>query len=711
MALQRKAHSNGQRSQSAEVAPPARPSLNDDTINAELRAWGHHLELMVEVSSVLTADPGREAIHEQILSGLCGSHGLVRAVIYQLHPDEGILRSVTEAGAAGPEEQHALPLDGPGLVPLAARRKEAIHVSDVTAAPPGLCANPETRSEYAVPLMMGQRLLGVLSIASPETDGIRAATRNLADHIAGQVAFALERNLLFGQLRESESRFRSIFERGDVSIGLINSQGTILSVNRAFARLVGCEPEGVSGRLFLDFILDEDAGPAGEWLKHSQEGAPQPLMLECRLLHESGAVVWSMVTVSLLGDTSGHPSDILVVAHNLQERKRAEAERERMQEQLSRGQKMKALGTLAGGIAHDFNNLLGVISGYISLLKIRLPREDPLQQVVATMQVSAGRAAELTQQLLHFSRQQAPRLQSLDLAESLNNVLKIVTQTFDRRIRIESHFPPRLPQVLGDAGQLELALLNLCINARDAMPEGGTLTMDASVVNLTAGEIPAHAAGPAGEYVRIVVRDTGKGMNAEVMDRIFEPFFTTKEESKGAGLGLALVYGAVAHHLGFIGVRSQIGRGSEFTVHFPVARPPVDSPSVKPHDKVKRGRGTVLVVDDEPLMVDFSCEAVRELGYSALSATDGAQAPLICAQKAPPVDAVLLDMVMPGPSWEATIKAIRAVKPSPKIIMTSGFNREREARRGLELGAAAFIGKPYTVEELARVLKDSLSKD
>jgi len=235
---------------------------------------------------------------------------------------------------------------------------------------------------------------------------------------------------------------------------------------------------------------------------------------------------------------------------------------------------MKALGTLAGGIAHDFNNLLGVISGYISMLRARLPREDPLQQVVATMQVSAGRACELTQQLLHFSRQETPRLVRLDISKSLHNVLKIVSQTFERKIRVQHRLPPMLPEVLGDAGQTELALLNLCLNARDAMPQGGELLVEASVAHLSNGELPKEASGPEGAYVRIIIRDSGMGMDSEVLGRIFEPFFTTKEDRKGAGLGLALVHGTVMNHNGFIGVRSQIGRGSEFTVHIPVLNQP-----------------------------------------------------------------------------------------------------------------------------------------
>jgi nitrogen-specific signal transduction histidine kinase/CheY-like chemotaxis protein len=401
----------------------------------------------------------------------------------------------------------------------------------------------------------------------------------------------------------------------------------------------------------------------------------------------------------------GKPSYLLVILQDIAERRRAEQERARLHEQLFQAQKMEVLGTLAGGVAHDFNNLLGVILGYVSLVRTRLPREDPMQETVAMMEQSASRAAELTHQLLQFSRQEKPLLRPLEIDKVLGGVLKIVTETFDRRIRIEAKLPPELPWVNGDPGQLELAILNLCINARDAMPEGGTLALEASVVSLAPEHLPADAQGRPGQYVRIVIRDSGVGMEPRVLQRVFEPFFTTKEPGKGSGLGLSMAYGIVSRHGGFIGVRSQVGRGSEFTLHLPVASQPAESAREVIPLAAEHGSGTVLVVEDEPLMLSFAADAVREVGYAVVTAEDGARAREICSARASEIDVILLDMIMPGDGWVETLHGLQALSPRARIILTSGYSGAREARRALEEGAAAFIGKPYTIDDLARILK------
>ncbi len=398
------------------------------------------------------------------------------------------------------------------------------------------------------------------------------------------------------------------------------------------------------------------------------------------------------------------------MAEHRTERKNAEGERTRLQEQLFHSQKMEALGTLAGGIAHDFNNLLGVISGYVSLLRLRLPSNDARQDLVKMIQQSADRASELTRQLLQFSRQEVPALRPTDIAAAARNVLNIVSQTFDRRIQVEAEISPELPLVKGDAGQLEMALLNLCINARDAMPEGGRLTLSIAAVDLAAEELPPEAPGPPGSYIRLTVCDNGTGMKPEVLHRVFEPFFTTKEAGKGSGLGLAVVYSIVMQHRGFIGVKSQAGQGTEFILHLPATASQVED-SKEPAPVAERGSGTVLVADDEGLMLSFTCEAIEELGYRALAAQNGTQACEVYAREAGRVDAVLLDMVMPGMNWEDIVRSILAINPLARVILTSGYNGARDARRAMRQGAKAFIGKPYTVEQLAQTLNQVIAKD
>jgi PAS domain S-box-containing protein len=665
----------------------------------------------VEVNAMLAAAIDAEDVLGQILAKLAERARLVNASIHLLEEGATYLRCIAHTASPDAAAPPTIPVDGPGVVSRVARTGEAVYLPDVSREARYLASDARTKSQYAVPLRAGPALLGVLNLESLQVDGIRAVTRTLVDQFAGQVALALERSELYKKLRASERQLRSIFEQSHQGAALCDLDFRFATVNPALAALLQRPPEEMLGTNLIEVFLPEDRALCREQLGALLRRETERVTREGRLTRLSGETVWCTTIASLIRDAAGEAVNLLVIVQDISERKQAEAERARLQEQLFRSQKMKALGTLAGGIAHDFNNLLGVISGYVSLIRLRLPREDPLQQVAATMQLSAERAADLTRQLLQFSRQEAPRLQPVRISVPIENVLKIISQTFDRRIRVEANLAPDLPMVEGDAGQLELALLNLAINARDAMPEGGTLTLGAAVVQLATGELPPDAPAPPGAYVRIIVRDTGRGIDPEVMNRLFEPFFTTKEAGKGSGLGLAMVYGTVMNHKGFIGVRSQAGRGSEFLVHLPVAGPGVDAEPPQVSLRAEHGRGTILVVDDEPLMRDFACDAVEELGYTALAACDGAEARAVCAERGRQIQAVLLDMIMPGASWETTMRALLSVDPASRIIMTSGYNSEREARRVLAEGAVAFIGKPYTIEQLARVLKDALSGD
>ena len=691
--------------QTADGSPPAASQAGAAT-DADLRAWNRHLRLLVGVNSVLAGAVSPETVHEEILLCLKETADFACASIYRLDGAAGILRRVAATGGNCAPAPLVVPLDAPDAVSVAARTREPVYISKTNGDPDAPFSDSTSRAEYAMPLLSGARLLGVLVVESGAPDGIRAATRKLVDQLASQVVLALERTDLHHSLQESENRFRSIFEQGQVGIGVANREGRIVAANSALARFLGCEPGDLLGQEFTAFIPPEDRLAAWQDAKGIIDGSLPPFTAERHFLRKSGETVWGMATVSPIRDYASQPSHVMLMVQDIGARKRAAEERARLQEQLLQAQKMKAVGTLAGGIAHDFNNLLGVIAGCTSLLQLRLPGQDPRQGLAAMVQQAAERAAGLTRQLLQFSRQEPLQLQPVDIGEVLRAVVEIVSQTFDRRIRVEADLPPHLPLVESDAGQLETALLNLCINARDAMSEGGTLSLKATVVNLTPMEFPPGTEGAPGQYVRIVVRDTGVGMEPQVIERIFEPFFTTKTSGQGTGLGLAMVYGTVMNHQGFIAVRSQVGQGSEFTLHLPVTTQPVEIP--RPQTlPIEPGSGTVLVVDDEPLMQAFTCDAVRQLGYEALAAANGSEACEIFARASAKIDAVLLDMVMPGPSWTATLQSLLAINPRVRIIMISGYNAAREARRAREQGAMAFLGKPYTVEGLARVLKEA----
>jgi two-component system cell cycle sensor histidine kinase/response regulator CckA len=678
------------------------------TSEEELTARLQQQALLVEVNATLAAAIEAEAVLGQVLSRLVARVGLVKASLYLLDPERRQLRCVAQSGLSGIERYRTYQLDGQGLTAWVARSGEAVYVPEADKEPRCVGGDARTKSQYAVPLRAGSSVLGVLEIESNREGGIRAVTRKLADQFASQTALALERSDLYKKLRASEERFRSIFEQGHLGVALCDLEGRFFTVNPAFGQILGYAPGELTGMTYAEVTHPQDRRESAERVRQLMAGKTHRFTMEKRYLRKSGEPVWCMVIVSLLRDSAGRPAYTLAMLQDISERKKAEEERARLHEQLFHAQKMEAIGTLAGGIAHDFNNLLGVILGYASLVQTRLQPGDPLQEPLQMMEQSAERAAALIHQLLQFARQGLYQMKHVDPREILERVLKIVTQTFNRRIRVEPRLASQLPSIEGDPGQLELVVLNLCINARDAMPEGGVLTLESSVVTLGPGDALRPAECAPGEYVQIVIRDTGVGMEPELMQRIFEPFFSTKEPAKGSGLGLAMVYGTVKRHRGFLHVASQPGRGSEFRLYLPSASGRLD-PAERGADKQppegEIGAGTVLVVDDEPLMQSFAEDALIELGYKVLIAGDGAMAKETYARRAAEIDWVLLDMVTPGMSWRDTYEALRAINPQVRVILSSGYSGGGEDRTALEAGAVAFLAKPYSVEELARVLK------
>lgn len=383
----------------------------------------------------------------------------------------------------------------------------------------------------------------------------------------------------------------------------------------------------------------------------------------------------------------------------------AQEERGRLQNKLLDAQKMEALGALAGGIAHDFNNLLGVMLGVASLVRLRLRPEDPAQECIGLIEQAAARAAELTRQLLGFLHPGSGRLGPVDVPEVLERVVKIVSQTFDRRIQLRTDWTAEPLWVEAEPSALEQALLNLAINARDAMLEGGTLTIAAARVGLGPDDPARPPECPPGEYVRMSVGDTGTGIEPQLREHIFEPFFTTKESGRGTGLGLAMVAGFVKSHAGFVRVESEVGCGSEFILYLPAIPMPKASATEREPAVLKPGTGTVLVVDDEPLVLAFAEQGLRRLGYEVLVAESGQKALEIYRQRGPEISWVLLDVIMPEVSGIEICRQLRAINPQVQVIASSGYSG-RVARQALEAGASHFVGKPYTLEELSVALQE-----
>jgi PAS domain S-box-containing protein len=549
------------------------------------------------------------------------------------------------------------------------------------------------------------RVLGVLEVAAAQPDGIRSATRKLIDQVATQAVLALERSELYQQLRVSEERFRSIFEQVYLGVELASLDGRFTAVNPAFARLLGYTCEELQGKHFTEITHPLDASAKQEQVQTLLENGTGQVSLEMRYLRKSGESFWCATNISLLHDAAGRPAYFLGMVQDIDERKKAEEDRGRLQQQLFQAQKMEALGTLAGGIAHDFNNLLNVMLGFASLARQRLSSDDPLQDSMGMIEESAQRAAVLTRQLLGFARPERQQVTAVCVDQVMDRVRRMVARTFDRNIALAIHKGSEPLWVNAEPSYLEQALLNLCINARDAMPQGGTLTLESGAVTREAQPSDPRATCAAGRYASISVQDTGAGIAPETLPRVFDPFFTTKAPDRGTGLGLAMVFGFVEKHGGFVKAQSEPGRGARFTISLPLIPAPAGQTGPDGLGPLQPGRGTVLVVDDEPLVRAFASQGLKGLGYQVLVAENGKQALQIYEQHRKEIDCVLLDLIMPELSGLETYRRMRAVDPTVRVVFASGYSTGGILRDAPDARSAAFIGKPYTLEGLSIALR------
>ena len=497
---------------------------------------------------------------------------------------------------------------------------------------------------------------------------------------------------------------RSLFACGTIGAALCTPEGKLVAISPAFARMLDYQAGELLGTEYLSLIDPKNRADIGQVMEGIQSGELLVHSTERLYVQRFGKPRWCLENFSLVRGTQDLPDLVLALIQDIQRCKDTEEERDRLQERLFQAQKMEALGTLAGGIAHDFNNLLGVILGFASIVRLRLAPSDPLLGFVKMIEQSAERGAELARQLLGLGRQGESESVPIPVGDILGRVVTIITSTFDRRIQVQTGNESGPLWVHANPGQLEQAILNLCINARDAMPEGGVLALESSRVTLGEGSSsrPNHCL--PGDYARLTVRDTGVGIAPHVLGRIFDPFFTTKEPGRGSGLGLSMVYAMASAAGGFVKVESEAGLGSAFSIHLPLKGPPVEPAVAAVSSGLEAGTGTVLVVDDEPMVLAFIEEALQKLGYKVLTVVDGRQACEVYSSHSNQIDMVLLDMVMPGTTGLEVCRRLRGINPKVKVILSSGYSSGDVVREARLAGAMGFIGKPYSLEELSTAL-------
>ena len=409
----------------------------------------------------------------------------------------------------------------------------------------------------------------------------------------------------------------------------------------------------------------------------------------------------------LLKDNAGNSIGMWGIIRDITERKQAEEKQKKLEEQLRQSQKLEAIGQLSSGVAHDFNNLLGGIMGHAELLKMHLSEGSDLLRHTTSIISSCTKAADLTKQLLTFARKAPVELQKIDVNTFVKEVVSIMERTIDRRVEIALTIQKEPAFISGDKNQLENALLNIAINARDAMPEGGRLSITSETVDLDKNALAnEHFEVVVGPYVRIVIEDTGTGMSKVTKDRVFEPFFTTKDVGKGTGLGLASVYGCVKQHNGYITVDSHLGIGTQFNIYLPVIKSTGPIESVKDEVALDPGKGDLLVVDDETVFREILKEIFDDLGYTVHCCTDGSEAVAFYREHRSTNQVVILDMNMPKMNGLDCFRRLKEINANVKVIISSGYGENNDRATMQSEGVLAFVQKPYRAADLAKKIKE-----
>lgn len=503
-------------------------------------------------------------------------------------------------------------------------------------------------------------------------------------------------------LRNSEARFAGAFESAALGMALVSTEGHFLKVNQALSSMLGYTPEELMQRTFQDITHPDDLEADMSLLRHTLAGDRTGYQMEKRYLHKGGSEVAALLSVSLVRDGKGRPLHFTSQIQDMTQRKKLE-------EQFRQSQKMEAVGQLAGGVAHDFNNILTVIQGYASLLQSGdIPLASGIKEIVS----SVDRATSLTRQLLTFSRKQVMQPRELDLNVVVQNMMSLLRRTLGEHVTLDVQQAPDLPLVHADQGMMEQIILNLAVNARDAMPKGGTLKVATEPTAIMEEEARQHPDARVGLAVMLTVQDTGCGIPPENLTRIFEPFFTTKEVNQGTGLGLATVHGIVRQHGGLIRLHSALGAGTEFQILLPACRVATRSAPAKPETepKAQGGHETILLVDDEPALRLVSKMTLKHYGYHVLEAGSGRQALKVVEAHPERIDLLLTDMVMPeGMSGKDLADCLRHARPDMRVLFTSGYSVEL-LNRNLALAEDVwFLPKPFTTQKLAHMVRDCLN--
>jgi len=530
--------------------------------------------------------------------------------------------------------------------------------------------------------------------------------KDLFREIGHRLGDALSSLLFLRDLQQSEERIGGILRHSPSVIFLKDTNGRYLLVNRRYEELFHVTNEEIQGKTDYD-IFPKEAADAFRENDQRVISSGMEMLLDEVAPHDDGMHAYLALKYPVR-NREGEVIGVCGIATDVTERKHAEEERDKLEDQLRQAQKMEAVGQLAGGVAHDFNNLLQVILGYADLLLLEIPADGPHHRELQHMRDAANQAADLTRQLLAYGRRQMIQPKDTDLNALIDDLLKMMRRLIGEHIELDFLSGHGLGTVHVDRAQIQQVLMNLCVNARDAMPKGGKLTIETENVLINGEYVETHPWSSPGRYVLLSVTDTGCGIEPEILNSIFDPFFTTKEIGKGTGLGLATVYGIVKQHDGQINAYSEIGKGTIFKIYLPIVeRRAVEVTNSSP-DAVPGGTETILVAEDDEKILALASRLLHDAGYSVLTARNGLEAVRVFEEHADEIDMVLIDVVMPKLGGREAVNRILERSPGLPHLYASGYSENAVHTNFIQEQGLRLIQKPYQRETLLREVREAL---
>lgn len=521
-----------------------------------------------------------------------------------------------------------------------------------------------------------------------------------------------ERKKADAAIRDREEKYRTILESMEDGYFEVDIAGNFTFFNEAMRKMLGYTEDALMGMNNREFMDKENAEKVYETFNHVYRTGESYKAFDWELIRKDGAILNIDTSVSLIKDEKGRAVGFRGIARDFTEKKIAQEEKAQLEEQINQAQKLESVGRLAGGVAHDLNNLLSPILGYSEILLEGIGNSDWHRRELEEILKAGQRARDLVQQLLAFSRKQLLEFKNVDLNALLKNFYKLLRHTIRENIDINMQLAQSLPLVKSDPGQLEQVVMNLAVNAQDAMPKGGKMIIETAGVELDESYAAEHTSVVPGSYVRLTVTDTGSGMDEETLEKIFEPFFTTKAFGKGTGLGLATVYGIVKQHGGNVWAYTEPGLGSTFKIYLPASTDELEDEaegtSAIPSDM--RGSETILLVEDNHQVRDLSLNVLEKKGYTVLAAENGRDAIELLNTHDGPIDLLLTDVIMPEMDGRQLFERVSGLYPNAGVIYMSGYTVDVIAHHGVIDTGVNFLQKPFAIKDLAAKVREALDK-